>query len=137
MTVFLAVFASLIGLAAAAAAIFTAYAVIKQMRPQAKGTADNRVLTAVGRSWTVLDYTVLVLFIVGMLFLLADVVGVLGDRRMYPPFHLFYLLIGFVFSLLGMLFMLARLMILLRPGQASAAPTGYQHSKPKQADKAE
>lgn len=93
--------------------------------------------------WTWFDVVILSVFIIGALFLLTDVIGVLRDRDAYPYYHYGYLLSGFTYYLLAGICMFIRLGLTLRyarglkPKSGSAAPANYHHDKPDQAQSAE
>ncbi|TCZ74295.1 hypothetical protein E0485_20160 [Paenibacillus albiflavus] len=62
--------------------------------------------------WTVLDYIIIVLFVLGLLLLFADLTAVLRDRASFSEWHLVYLVAGVIFSFMGMLMMVFRLFML-------------------------
>jgi hypothetical protein len=66
------------------------------------------------RRWLLLDYMVLAILAFGLLFLFVDLVAVIRDRDAYPYYHYGYLLIGFLFSLIGGVFLSLRLWVTLR-----------------------
>ena len=147
----LAIFSAVLGAAIIAAALFTIGSILqKRKKPEIVHTDSKIPSDTVSSSantlhfsqqmglyftrWTVFDYAVLALFAFGMLFLLVDVLGVIRDRHDYPYWHYGYLLCGFIFSLLSMLFMLIRLAIVLkmiRPNHLSAI---NDHHEPNDAD---
>ncbi|NEN83613.1 hypothetical protein G3T11_15080 [Paenibacillus elgii] len=80
--------------------------------------------------WTFFDYALLALFVVGSLFLFTDLVAVLRDAEQYPPYHLAYLLCGFVFTLAGMIMMIVRLALTIasiRSERPLPAPDHQDH----------
>ncbi len=69
--------------------------------------------------WTLLDIAMTLLFVVGMMFLLADVVAMGRDRHLYPMYRYGYLLSTFCYLLVGILFLWLRIFIVLRFGAVS------------------
>lgn len=131
----LTIFAALVGLAVCGAAAFTAwYHLIHKKSAQSEGVshADSLALR-----WTVLDWSVVAVVAIGLLFLLADVIGVLHERDSYPYYHYGYLLIGFVFSCLGLLLLVSRIFLLLRVVGTPSLSLPHDENKPNQADQAE
>lgn len=123
MYVALEIAGGLLGLFVTGVAIFTAwlmYGKAASLQKDAVYTARSEHRTAdLLLRWTLMDYAILLLFIVGMVFLFVDVLAMLRDRVSYPYYHYGYLLSGFVFSLLGMLFMLVRLAVILKLAQSN------------------
>jgi len=109
----LAVAAAVVALLVTGFGVFAAY--------MAFGARREAVRSALGR-WTVFDYLILVVFLIGTLFLLADVIGVLRDRDAYPYYHYGYLLSGFVYNALAGVFLFVRLGLTFRLlGERTAA----------------
>lgn len=77
--------------------------------------------------WTVWDYGVLGLFLIGIVLLAADLVAMLRDRAAYPDFHYTYLLCGIVFTIMSMLLLFARLAVVLSGVQTSQRSSSPQH----------
>lgn len=148
MYIALAVFASVLGLFVTGAAVVTAWGVYAALK-RTNGTEPNdsadsvKPAAAAAQSWllrwTIADYAAVLLFGCGIVFLLADLAGVAGDRDQYPPYHYAYLLCGFVFSLLGMLFTIVRLAVVIRLASSTdgARPAVYHPHKPNEAQQAE
>ncbi|MNC15398.1 hypothetical protein D3C75_632140 [compost metagenome] len=129
----LQVFAAVLGLAVIGGAVYTVWRMFQiKGKTGAPGTAERQFLLR----WTVFDYAVLALVLVGLIFLLADVIGVIKDRDQYPYYHYGYLLSGFIFSLVGLVFMLVRLAMVLRLANPGPAPVD-QGDKPDQTYHAE
>lgn len=129
----LAAFAAILGLVVTGGAVYTVYQLFHTKGKTAvPGTAERQLLFR----WTVFDYAIVVLALVGLIFLLADVIGVLKERDQYPYYHYGYLLSGFIFSLVGLLFMLARLAMVLRLANPDPAAVDQSH-EPDQAYHAE
>ncbi|PYI56495.1 hypothetical protein [Paenibacillus flagellatus] len=149
MYIALAVFAGLLGLFVTGAAVFTAWAYYASRksgaaapegepnRPDAAGGPEGPPASWFLR-WTVADYAALFLFGFGVVFLLADLTGLSADREQYqyPPYHYAYLLCGFVFSFMGMLFTIVRLAMVIRLAGRASSP-GHHAYKPHQAQQAE
>lgn len=76
------------------------------------------------RRWTVFDYLILLVFLSGTLFLLADLIGVLRDRDAYPFYHYGYLMSGFVYNTLAGIFLFVRLGLALRAGESTGPAPG-------------
>lgn len=86
-------------------------------RKQAKFDKSASRLEIAGRqlaSWSLFDYAVLMLFAVGLMLLTADVIGMIRDQVLYPPYHYKYVLLGVVFLVSSMFILIIRLAILLR-----------------------
>lgn len=88
--------------------------------------------------WTYFDYALIGVFAIGSLFLFTDVVAVIRDADSYPLYHYGYLLSGFVFTLLGMLFMVLRLAAVLSLVRSRGPlPAHDHHDHPGHADQTE
>jgi len=141
MFIALAIFASVVGLFATGAAIFTAWAFQASRGQGGAGASRERPAPTAPPSgwllrWTVADYATILLFGFGFVFLLVDLIGVIRDRELYPLYHYGYLLCGFIFTLMGMLFAFARLAIVIwLAGRIAGA--GHQAGEPDQAEQAE
>lgn len=129
----LQIFAAVLGLAVTGGAVYTVWRLFQAKgKTGAPGKLERQLLLR----WTVFDYAVLALVLIGLVFLLADVIGVINDRDQYPYYHYGYLLSGFIFSLVGLVFMLVRLIMVLR--LANPDPSAVdQGNKPDQAYHAE
>lgn len=139
----LAIMGGVIGLAVTGAAVFTVWSAFDAAkREQRAGEADKlldwrRAETL--RQWTAMDYGALLLFVIGGMLLLADLIAVIRDRESYPFYHYGYLFAAFIFMVAGMLFMVARLGGLLRRPIAPKAsealpPLQNEHGQPYQTD---
>lgn len=137
----LAVLAALIGLAVCGAAVFTAWFHLYYKKRafgdhnrQTEGvpTGDSLLLR-----WMAMDYAVVGLAVFGLLFLFVDVLAVLRDRQSYPYYHYGYLLSGFVLTFLGLLFLVARLFLLLRVARSHDFSAPHHQHKPDQAEQTE
>jgi Na+-driven multidrug efflux pump len=96
----LSVAAALIALLVTGFGIFAAY-----MLWSGKREAFNQAL----RRWTIFDYLIVSVFVIGTLFLLTDLIAVMKDREAYPYYHYGYLVSGFVYNVLAGVFLYVRL----------------------------
>jgi hypothetical protein len=146
----LAFFAVVLGLAITGAAIFTVWSIMQRHKkqPQPDGAADSespalkhsfsRQAGQYLLKWTVFDYAVLALILIGLVFLFTDVLAVMRDRQSYPYYHYGYLLCGFIFSLVGVIFMTVRLAIVLRSSRADDDFSAVNnHHKPDETNASE
>ena len=91
------------------------------------------------KRWTWFDAVILSVFLIGALFLLTDVIGVLRDRDAYPYYHYGYLLSGFTYYVLAGICVFIRLGLTIRcaRGQdqesSGAAAANHHHDEPDQA----
>lgn len=84
--------------------------------------------------WNVFDYIVLLVFMTGGMFLFVDLIAVIRDRKIFPDYHVGYLICGFALCFLGALFLFARLGVLLTFVRSGGASTPHDESEPHQAD---
>lgn len=82
--------------------------------------------------WTLLDAAMIALFAIGALFLIADVIGIIREGNLLAYHHYGYTLSGVVYCTTGMLFMVGRLIFVLRR-VGRLASFSQQHQKPNQA----
>lgn len=129
----LQVFAAVLGLAVTSGAVYTVW---RMFQAKGKTGAPGKLERQLLLRWTVFDYAVLALVLIGLVFLLADVVGVMKDRDQYPYYHYGYLLSGFIFSFVGLIFLLVRLGMVLRLANPDPAAVD-QGDKPDQTYHAE
>lgn len=110
----------------------------EEQRQAASAASSYPAAVSMLLQWTFFDYALIGVFAIGSLFLFTDVVAVIRDAESYPLYHYGYLLCGFVFTLLGMLFMVFRLAMVLSFIR-SRGPVSAQdhHSHPDQADQSE
>ncbi len=133
----LAIFAACLGVVNVIAVLFTIWTIMqKRKHSTADATRFSQQMGAHFMRWTVFDYAALALFACGMLFLFVDALGVIRDRHDYPYWHYGYLLCGFVFSFLGMLFTLIRLAIVLHVTRTHSFSAINDHHKPNETDAA-
>jgi hypothetical protein len=138
MYTILTIFAALLGLLLTSGSIYTIWIIVKQRNKHQEEQTFSQTAGRYFLRWSVFDYGVLIVFICGMLFLLAEVIAVVKDRQSFPYYHYGYLLCGFIFSLLGMLFMLVRLAIVLRMvGGMDLISLVNNHQEPNETDTAE
>jgi hypothetical protein len=134
MWIALVVFASFVGLLMTAVAVFTVWYIWQQWKlEKAAGKAASIVDVAARlfMRWTYFDYAILLVFAFGVLFQLADLVAVMRDRALFPPYHLAYVWCGFIFTSMGVLFMLLRLSVVLKvTGPSSRFTLPNHHDKP-------
>ena len=99
-------------------------------------TDKSGAFRAALRRWTVFDYFLLGLFLLGTLFLLSDVSAVMRDRDAYPYYHYGYVLSGFVYNTLAGIFLFVRLGLTLRATdreRSSASASGDDGGEPDEA----
>lgn len=107
MYTILSVAAAIVAIVVTGFAAFAAYL----LRPGSE--VRDRIAGSL-RRWTAFDYVILGVFLIGTLFLLADLIGVLRDRDAYPMHHYGYLLSGFIYNLLAGIFLFVRLGVTFR-----------------------
>ncbi|MCG7213407.1 hypothetical protein [Paenibacillus mucilaginosus] len=148
MMMILAILGAALGLAATGTAVWMAWSVWSAGRAGAAAAADGtggakpgllpHLQAAVPRQWTYFDYMLLLLFLTGSMFLFTDLIAVLRDAELFPPYHYGYLLCGFVFSFTGMLMMAVRLFLVLSSGASgSVAPAENHQDQPGEREHAE
>ncbi|SDC24831.1 hypothetical protein SAMN02799630_00906 [Paenibacillus sp. UNCCL117] len=154
MMTLLAVIGALVGLLVTGSAIFMAVtaasrprtddapaeAVAEDMAEEAKPRTADRWRNAAPQlmQWTFFDYALLVLFLIGSLFLFTDLIAALRDEASFPPYHVPYLLCGFIFTCAAALMMLARLSVVLAVARSERVRSPeYQEHKPGHAQHAE
>ncbi|MBP1965291.1 hypothetical protein [Paenibacillus aceris] len=123
MNMLLAIIGGLLGLFVTGAALYTAWMVHQLWRQQASApTALSQVEIAVKyfSRWTVMDYAVIGLFIIGLLLLLAELSAIMRDQTAAANFHFSYLLTGLILCAMGMLLLIARLVVVLGFAQTGA-----------------
>lgn len=142
----LAILGSIIGLFVTATAAYTGWLVYQDRKRRTEAAhlpeveeapAAHASAKPLWQRWMLWDAAVLLLFGIGAVFLLTDLAAVYRDRDLYPPYHFGYLLCGFTFSVLAMLFAAIRLLALLRStvGRLPFAPD--HQDQPHQTDHAE
>ncbi|WP_426452392.1 hypothetical protein ACP26L_10060 [Paenibacillus sp. S-38] len=148
MMMVLAILGAVLGLAMTAAAVWMAWTVWSAGRAGAAAASNGaggvkpgllpHLQAAVPRQWTYFDYMLLLLFLTGSMFLFTDLIAVLRDAELFPPYHYGYLLCGFVFSFTGMLMMALRLFLVLNSGGAgSTVPAEDHQNQPGEREHAE
>lgn len=144
----LAIFASLIGLFVTGAALFTAWFVYQERKspPAQQEESDANVpesrpsmlqSMALLQRWMVWDWAVVLLFGTGAVFLFTDLIAVARDREQFPPYHYGYLLCGFIFCTMGMIFAFVRILTLLWLNRGSRSMGADHSDEPHHADHTE
>lgn len=116
MNMLLAIIGGLLGLLVTGVAIYTAWMVHQLWRQQAAAPrAVSQVDIAVKyfSKWTIIDYAVIGLFLIGLLLLLAELMALLRDQTVIANFHFSYLLTGIIICAMGMLLLFVRLVVVL------------------------
>jgi putative exporter of polyketide antibiotics len=135
MYTLLGFFAAFLGVLITAGATYTIWSIVKQRKNQQNKQSVSETVVRYLLKWSFMDYAIIIVFICGMLFLLAEVIAVMKDRESFPLYHYGYLLSGFIFSLLGMLFMVARFAVVLRLVQSmDHVSLINHHNEPNDAD---
>lgn len=134
----LTILAAVLGLFITSGAIYTLWSIVRQRNNQQDKQPISEIAGRYFLKWSFMDYAIIIVFLSGMIFLLAELVAVLKDRQSFPFYHYGYLLSGFIFSIVGMLFLLARFTIVLRIVQRmEVAALKNNHREPNNADTAE
>ena len=124
MNMLLAIVGGLLGLFVTGAAIYTAWMVHQLWRQQAaapKALSQVEIAVTYFSRWTVMDYAVIGLFIIGLLLLLAELFAILRDQTATAAnFHFSYLLTGLILCAMGMLVLFVRLVVVLGFAQTGA-----------------
>ncbi|GIP33958.1 hypothetical protein [Paenibacillus sp. J2TS4] len=139
-----AIFAGIVGLIVTGAAVYTLWHVYSSINQTKEGQPQDSHNSSGQRPgvgiyflrWTVLDAAMLALFAIGMLFLFVDLLSVMRNPEQYPYHHYAYILVGFIFSFLGMLFMIVRLSLTLQSTRMPGSGKEH-HNQPEQADSTE
>ncbi|MDF2670647.1 MAG: hypothetical protein K0R67_2953 [Paenibacillus sp.] len=148
MNTSLAIFASIVGLFVTIVALYTAWYVYQDRKSgeNDQGTDEAQKEKApMERSrsllqrWMIWDWTVLILFGCGAVFLLVDIVAIskVVDQYQFPPYHYGYMLSGFIFCVLGMLFSTIRVISLLWLAGRSRTAGANNANEPYHTDHAE
>ncbi|WP_148497754.1 hypothetical protein [Paenibacillus senegalensis] len=124
----LAALAAAIGVIAVGAALYTLLRI--SFNRAESGNVVERAEKYFQR-WTALDAVMIALFAIGALFLMADVIGIVRERNLLAYHHYGYTISGVVYCLTGMLFMVGRLIFVLRRVRRLAS-FPQQHQKPNQ-----
>lgn len=116
MNLFLAILGGVIGLFVTGAGIYTAWSVHQLWRQQAaspRAVSQVDIAMTYFSRWTIMDFSVLGLFIIGLLLLIAELIAVGRDHTEIANFHWGYLLAGIIISAMGMLLLFIRLLVVL------------------------
>lgn len=127
----LAVTGGLLGLLLTGTAVYTVWSVYKKKQDPEVLPTDEKYHFLL--KWSIFDYAVLAVSAMGLLFLLADLIGIIRDHDSYPLYHYGYLLCGIIFSFLGMTFMVIRLgMVLSLTRRSTFSSPPHHHAEPEQ-----
>jgi hypothetical protein len=110
ISLFLASIGTVLGLIATGGIVYAVW-LVAQHRKMASNTKEMP-FPAMLLKWTVLDYIIIALFVLGLLVLFVDLMAVFRDRASFNEWHLAYLAAGVIFSFMGMLMMIIRLLML-------------------------
>ncbi|MDQ0889918.1 hypothetical protein QFZ81_005006 [Paenibacillus sp. V4I9] len=116
MNMILAIIGGLLGLFVTGVGIYTAWMVHqlwKQQGAAPKPAGQVEIAVKYFSKWTVIDYAVILLFIIGLLLLLAELFAVWRDQTVIANFYFSYLLTGIIISAMGMLLLFVRLVVVL------------------------
>jgi hypothetical protein len=116
MNMLLAIIGGLLGLFVTGVAIYTAWMVHQLWRQQAaapKAVSQVEIAVKYFSKWTMMDYAVVSLFIIGLLLLLAELFAIVRDQTVIANFHFSYLLTGIIICSMGMLLLFVRLVVVL------------------------
>jgi predicted metal-binding membrane protein len=141
----LAIFGSFLGLVVTGIALYTAWIIHQLWKQQAdspRAFSPAEIAARYLSRWTVLDYAVLGVSAIGLLLLVADLFAVMRDRASFPPYHIFYLLCGLIFSMMGVSLLVVRLFVVIGinrpPAETSQSPISPKHhDQPNDTDHAE
>jgi hypothetical protein len=126
MNMLLAIIGGFLGLFVTGVAIYTAWMIHQLWRQQAaapKALSQVEIAVSYFSRWTVMDFAMIGLFISGLLLLLAQLFAILRDQTATTAlFHFSYLLTGLILCVMGMLFLVVRLIVVL-----GFAQTGVLH----------
>ena len=112
----LVVIGGIIGIFVVGAAFYTIWLIAEAYKRRGHFNEEHRVTEHDGffRRWTVMDYAALVVFALGAMLMVADLLAIYRDRESYPYYHYGYLFSAFIFMVVGMLFIVVRLGFVLR-----------------------
>jgi hypothetical protein len=143
----LAIFGGILGLIVTGIALYTAWIIHQLWKQQAaspRAFSSAEIATRYLSRWTVLDYAVSGISAIGLLLLAADFFAVMRDRASFPPYHIFYLLCGLIFSMMGILLLVVRLFVVIginkphaEAGISQSPVSPKHHDQPNDTDRAE
>lgn len=90
MNLFLAIMGAVVGLFVTGAGIYTAWTVHQLWRQQAaspRAVSQAQIAVTYFSRWTIIDYSVVGLFIIGLLLMIAELVAVGRDHTEIANFH--------------------------------------------------
>lgn len=131
MNLFLAIMGAVVGLFVTGAGIYTAWTVHQLWRQQAaspRAVSQVEIASTYFSRWTIIDFSVVGLFIIGLLLMVAELVAVGRDHTEIANFHWAYLLTGIVLSAMGMLLLFIRLIVVLSFPTGKGQAQGLQSS---------
>ncbi|SEB75158.1 hypothetical protein [Paenibacillus sp. GP183] len=140
----LAIFGGFLGLVITGIALYTAWIIHQLWKQQAaspRAFSSAEIAALYLSQWTVMDFAILGISAIGILLLAADLFAVMRDRASFPPYHIFYLLCGLIFSMMGVLLLIVRLFVVIGinrpPAEASQSPISpNHHDQPNDTDHA-
>jgi hypothetical protein len=94
--------------------LFIEWRKLKRRLAREPGTSWKTQLHRFAHEWTWFDTLMSSLFVLGILFLLVDLVAVIRDREQYPMYRLGYLISAFGYTFFAAIFLWVRLFILLK-----------------------
>jgi hypothetical protein len=141
----LAIFGGLLGLMVTGIALYTAWIIHqlwKQQSASPRAFSSAEIAARYLSQWTVMDFAILGVSAIGFLLLAADLFAVMRDRASFPPYHIFYLLCGLIFLMMGVLLLVVRLFVVIGinspHAEASQRPVSPEHhDQPNNTDHAE
>lgn len=145
MNLLLAILGGLLGLIVTGVAVYSAWNVHqlwKQQEAEPKPCSQAEIAAAYFSRWTMMDYAIVVVFLIGFLLLLTELLAFRRDQAAVESFHFAYLLTGMILSAMGMLLLFVRLIAVLGFIQSgtlyrTAAVAPDHQNEPNQADPAE
>jgi hypothetical protein len=142
LNVSLAIFGGILGLIVTGTALYTAWMIHQLWKQQAASPhaiSPTHIAAAYLSRWTVLDYGVLGVSVIGLLLLAADLTAVMRDKAAFPPYHVIYLMCGLILALMGILLLFVRLFVVIGMAKQPSEPPLYplfpkHHGQPNDAD---
>lgn len=116
MSLFLSILGGIVGLFVTGAGFYTAWSVHQLWRQQAaspRAVSQVEIAVTYFSRWTYIDFSVVGLFVIGLLLLIAELLAVGRDHTEIANFHWGYLLTGIIICAMGMLLLFIRLLIVL------------------------
>jgi predicted metal-binding membrane protein len=140
----LAIFGGFLGLVVTGIALYTAWIIHQLWKQQAaspRALNSTEIAARYLSHWTVMDFAIIGVSAIGLLLLAADLFADIRDRASFPPYHIFYLLCGLIFSMMGFLLLVVRLFVVIGinrpPAETSQSPISpNHHDQPNDTDHA-